>query len=270
MAQDPAARPQLDTHAALQAHVGTLRAAGRHIGAVRWQTQDAWLKLSMTQPPAWRYQLLGAAARLLGQAAMRPLRPQGGSIGLRVEARRLRALRACGLRAPEVLDEAEHWLLLSDLGPTTLESLIRRADLPTRFEWWQRGADYIVQAHQSGQYLSQTFARNFVCSDRGEPGAIDFEDDALTAMPLMDAQIRDWLPYSFSTAFYFADCLPELSARLAATLMQESAAVRAGVRQAYARTAWLSVLRYLPPVMQRTDVIKTRCFGELARQVARG
>lgn len=96
-------------------------------------------------------------------------------------------------------------------------------------------------------------------------GAIDFEDDPISTMTLAQAQIRDWLPYLFSTAIYFEDRLPELCAAIETVLADEGPAVRKGVRAALHRTAWLRWLRHLPARMQRRDVLKTQCFGELAR-----
>lgn len=261
-------RPALDAHEAVEAQAAQMRRDGRHIAPVLWRGAPAWLKLAVPQPPAWRYQLLAGAAKALGQPAMQPVRPHGGNAGLRIEARRIRALGAAHLRAPDILDEADDWLLLSDLGQLTLESLIRRADAGERLDWWQRGADYILQAHRAEQYLSQAFARNFVWSDDAGLGALDFEDDALSAMSLADAQVRDWLPYLFSSVMYFEDRLPVLCAALGERLQQETPAVRDGLATALRRTAWLRAARWLPARMQRTDVRKTRCFGDFARLCA--
>lgn len=267
MAQ-PKSRPALDAHEAIEAHAASMRAGGRHIAPVLWRGQAAWLKLAVPQPPAWRYQLLGATAKALGQPVMQPVRPHGGSAGLQVEARRIRALGEARLRAPAILDEGDAWLLLSDLGQLTLESMIRHASADDRLMWWQRGADYILQAHRAGQYLSQAFARNFVWSEEAGLGALDFEDDALVAMSLADAQVRDWLPYLFSSVLYFEDRLPVLCAALCDHLQHENPAVRAGLATALRRTAWLRAARWLPARMQRTDVRKTRCFGDFARLCA--
>lgn len=258
----------LDTHDAVEAHAACLRAEGRHIAPVVWRDTPAWLKLAVPQPPAWRYQLLAGVARVLGQPAMQPVRPHGGNAGLRVEARRIRALGEARLRAPTLLDEADDWLLLSDLGQLTLESLIRHAAKTERLMWWHRGADYILQAHQANQYLSQAFARNFVWSDDAGLGALDFEDDARATMSLADAQVRDWLPYLFSSVMYFEDCLPTLCAALAERMQHEPLAVRAGLATALRRTAWVRAARWLPARMQRTDVRKTRCYGDFAKLCA--
>ncbi len=259
------ARPLLGNREEIEAHIAHMKRDGRHIAPVLWRGQPAWLKLAVPQPPAWRYQLLAGAAKLLGQPAMQAVRPHGGSHGLQVEASRIRALAAAGLRTPELFDESHGWLLMSDLGQATLESLIRHAAPDERLVHWQRGADYILQAHRTGQYLSQAFARNFVWSPEAGLGAIDFEDDALAAMPLADAQTRDWLPYCFSTAIYFEDRLPQLCAAINHALAREAPAVRIGVHQALRRTAWLRMLRRMPVRLQRRDVRKTRFFGELAR-----
>lgn len=255
---------QLDSRADIDAQVAALRQAGRHIQKVQWQGQPAWLKLSLPQPPAWRYQLMAGMARLLQHPAMQPVRPHGGASGIRNEAGRLNALAHAGLRAPRLLAQGEHWLLISDIGHNTLETLIRHSDPAMQQEYWRRGADYIQQTHQAGQYLSQAFARNLVWSPEQGPGAIDFEDDPISTMTLAQAQIRDWLPYFFSTAIHFENRLPVLCAAIHKVLAQENAAIRDGVYTALRRTAWLRALRWLPPRMQRVDVLKTQCFGELA------
>lgn len=262
----PNARPPLASRAAVATEVERIRARGQHIAPVTWLGQDAWLKLATPQPPAWRYHLLAGMAKLLGQPAMQPVRPYGGSHGLRIESARIRALAASGLRTPILHEFGEDWLLLSDLGQITLEHRLGRADPDERLALWQHGADYILRAHRSGQYLSQAFARNFVWSDDDGLGAIDFEDDALGVMSLADAQVRDWLPYCFSTAIHFSERLPELCAALEAALAAERPVVRAGVLHALRQTAWLRALRVLPAPLMRRDVAKTRWFGELARR----
>lgn len=256
---------QLASRADIEAEIAGLRQAGRHIVPVQWQGQPAWLKLSVPQPPAWRYQLLAGAARLLHHPAMQPVRPHGGATGIRNEARRLASLADAGLRVPQLLAHDDHWLLISDIGHTTLEMLLRRSETDAQMEHWQRGADYIRQAHRAGQYLSQAFARNLVWSPEHGFGAIDFEDDPISAMTLAQAQIRDWLPYCFSTAIHFQDRLPELCAAIRSVLEQEDSNVREGVITVLRRTAWLRALRWLPSRMQRRDVRKTQCYGELAR-----
>lgn len=263
------ARPQLGSRADIEALIASMRLSHAHIRQVDWQGQAAWLKLSVPQPPAWRYTLLAGMARLLRHPAMQPVRPHGGEAGIRNEAERLAALAAAGLRVPQVLAQDAHWLLISDIGHLTQEHRLRHAAPAERLAIWQRGADYIRQAHRAGQYLSQAFARNFVWSPEHGLGAIDFEDDPISAMSLAQAQIRDWLPYCFSTAIHFEDRLPELCAAIRAVMADEPPEVRRGVRAALRRTAWLRWLRWLPARMQRRDVLKTQCYGELARLCSR-
>ena len=263
-------RPLLGSQADIDALVASMRLSGAHIRAVDWQGQPAWLKLSVPQPPAWRYTLLAGMARLLRHPALQPVRPQGGEAGIRNEAARLAALDHAGIRVPAIFDCGADWLLISDLGDITLEILIRHAAPAERLVWWQRGADYIARAHRTGQYLSQAFSRNLVWSPEHGLGAIDFEDDPISAMTLAQAQIRDWLPYLFSTAIYFEDRLPDLCAAIEAVLADEDPAVRQGVRAALRRTAWLRGLRWLPVRMQRRDVQKTQCYGALARCCSQG
>ncbi|MEQ1662917.1 MAG: hypothetical protein ABL877_09505 [Thiobacillus sp.] len=259
----------LTRRADIDAYVAGMRQRGWHIEPVSWCGQPAWLKLSVPQSPAWRYQLLAAAARLLCQPAMQAVRPPGGDEGVQLEIRRIQTLSAAGLRVSSVLDAAGDWVLLSDLGQTTLESLLRQTASADRATPWQLGADYLLQTHQAGHYLSQAFARNFVWSQAQGLGAIDFEDDALSVMPLADAQARDWLAYLFSTATHFDGHLPKLKTHVETAMNQETADVRVRVFAALRMTAWLRLLRALPLRMQRRDVVKTRCFGELAQLCGR-
>lgn len=262
MTADPLA---LQSHADLEQYAAELKRAGGRIQPVVWAGAPAWLKLSEPQPPAWRYQLLAGMARLVRQPALQPVRPSGGAEGLRNEARRIEALSAAGVHVPALLAQGEEWLLIGDLGRTTLESRIRGAESGERLTRWRLGADYLSRVHRADQYLSQAFARNLVWSPETGLGAIDFEDDPATTMSLPHAQIRDWLPYLFSTAIYFETQLPALAAELRSVLARESSTVRDGVGVALRRTAWVRALKHLPRRMQRRDVIKTRCFGELAR-----
>lgn len=264
-----AAPPELNSRADLEQQVGDVKRAGGRIERVIWAGQPAWLKLSVPQPPAWRYQLLAGMARLIRQPALQPVRPRGGVQGIQNEVHRLHALAAAGARVPAVLAHDDDWLLIGDLGSTTLESLIRHATPDAQFEYWVQGADYIRRVHAADQYLSQAFARNLVWSPDAGLGAIDFEDDPASAMSLAHAQIRDWLPYFFSTAIYFEHRLPALCEHIRAALAAEPPAVREGVQLALRRTAWLRALRWLPERMHRRDVLKTQCFGELASELGR-
>lgn len=260
----------LASRADIERAVVDLTQRGRHIARVEWQGQPAWLKLAVPQPPAWRYVLLGALARSLKLDAIRPVRPYGGTRGLGVEAGRIRALREAGLVVPEIFAEGAGWLVLADLGAITLEHLMRRATDPAeRLRHWRTGAAYLVATHRAGQHLSQAFSRNFVWSEDTGLGAIDFEDDASSVMPLASAQVRDWLPYLFSTATYFHDGLPEFVRAVDEAFAAESPPVVTGVRRVLARTAWVRVARRLPARMQRGDVVKTWRYGEFAYRAGR-
>lgn len=83
--------------------------------------------------------------------ATRPVRPQDGAAGIANEADRLSRLTAAGLRVPAVLERGDHWLLMSDLGQTTLDSLIRGADSVVWMAYWKQGADYIQRVRRAGQ-----------------------------------------------------------------------------------------------------------------------
>lgn len=210
-----AERPQFESRADIEAQVDALRRRGRHIAPVRWQGGPAWLKLSVPEPPAWRYQIQGAVARVLGVSALQPVRPLGGAAGIRNEAARLDALaRGRGPGSP-VLVRAEHWLLMSELGHTTLESLILNAGE-------EAGPRTGAQARPTSAAcmppvnISASPSR-VTCSGRPRAGSARSTSKMIpmTAMSLVEAQMRDWMPYFYSTAVYFEAALPGCAPRSA-------------------------------------------------------
>ena len=110
------------------------------------------------------------------------------------------------------------------------------------FDLWLAAMEQLLRVHAQGQYLSQCFARNIIVS-RSFEGLIDFEDDPLEVMSLVEAQARDWLVYLQSTLWNLAPDEARLHAALKSVLGRESAPVRAVLRHAARRLAWL---RWLP------------------------
>ena len=74
-------------------------------------------------------------------------------------------------------------------------------------------------------------------------GLIDFEDDPLEVMSLVQAQARDWLIFLQSTLLNLAPEPTVLDAALRNVLERELPAVRAVLQHAAGRLGWL---RWLP------------------------
>lgn len=216
--------------------------------------QVVWLKKAGARHGMWRYYLLGLLARVTRMPALRPVPNLGGQAAIATEVRRLRGLRAAGVRVPQVLAFLPDGFLMSHLGATgqagsslaaEMERVAHSGTPERALALWLEGLDFIASVHSKGQCLSQAFARNLVrCAD-GALGAVDFEDDPSSALPLALCQLRDVLAYLHSSALYLAeaDALPAARARWQAWLAQTPESLRQQLHETAARMRWL---RHLP------------------------
>lgn len=196
------------------------------------------------EPPIkhWGYPVLNLLASLLRQPMLRPVPAPGGSKAQTIEIMRLRALDAAGVSVPKVLHLTRGWFALSYIGDHTVDQKLRH-DSKNGQQYWESGLDAILTLHKLGQTASQCFARNMIWND-GKISFIDFEDDPVTAMPLVSAQARDWLLYLHSTAFTLKFGPSEaLAARFLHFLEQDNYQVQLEVLRAARTFSWL---RFLP------------------------
>ena len=214
--------------------------------------QTAWLKKAGPRHGAARYRLLGALAWLARVPVLRPVPNRGGIGAIAIEAERLRALAALGLRVPAVLALHTQGLLLADLGlanaPTpALADQLRDAvphGAPAVVALWHQGLLAIGMVHARGNCLSQAFARNLVRCPDGVIGYIDFEDNPAAALPLVNCQVRDMLCYLQSTALYLheAAAMPAAQAVWAGWVAEQPAAAQAALARTIEHLRWLKLL----------------------------
>ena len=189
----------------------------------------------------WPHRVLNALARLLGVDYLKAVPVHGGARSQAIELMRLRALESSGVPVPQVLHVAPDYFVMRYLGATDLAVTLREQGMQA-FPLWTAALEQLLAVHLAGQYLSQCFARNMIVSRRFE-GLIDFEDDPLEVMNLVEAQARDWLVFLQSSLWNLAAPPDVLDAALAGVLARESAPVRAMLRHAAGRLGWL---RWLP------------------------
>jgi len=190
----------------------------------------------------WPHRWLNGLARLAGVPYLKAVPVHGGASSQAIELKRLRALRSARVPVPEVHHVAKDYFVMAYLGSNDLARLLRERG-PGAFAVWREAMEQLLHVHAQGQYLSQCFARNIIVSDDHFEGLIDFEDDPLEVMNLEEAQTRDWLSYLHSTLFGLALDAKRLDAALRPVLERESAPVRALLRHAATRLAWM---RWLP------------------------
>lgn len=179
--------------------------------------------------------LLDLVARYLGIGLLRPPAHHGGQAAKSIEARRLRELRAQGIRVPEIVYEDPFALGLSDIGPT-LASRLREAHAdPAGIDALTRAAiAAITDAHRAGAYFGQLVPRN-ITVDGEAIGFLDFEEEPLEVMTLDQAQARDWLLFAFGTARYYDDRVAAFVELLTQGFEQESPKIVALVVDAATR-----------------------------------
>jgi len=214
-----------------------------------------------------RHRALNAVARLVGVPILRAVPVHGGAASQAVEIRRLRALRAAGVRVPELLHVAPEYFVMRWLGGNHLASALSEG-VPAAFDLWREAANAILDTHRRGQYLSQCFGRNVIVGTAadvaGFQGFIDFEDDPLEVMGLPEAQVRDWLIYLQSTLWQVPATPSQIDAVLDACLQGESESVRRLFALACRRLAWLRRL----PAHRRwgRDTLAVRAVATLAHR----
>jgi tRNA A-37 threonylcarbamoyl transferase component Bud32 len=193
----------------------------------------------------WRYKLLSWLASIVRVPMLKPVPMPGGAESQALEIRRLQRLHSAGLKVPRVMHVAPNYFVMTHLGYRDMALDLRERGVAV-FPLWEQAAQQILAVHAAGEYLSQCFARNIIIGEnhqRGIAGFIDFEDDPIAAMNLLNAQVRDWLSFFQSTIFTLAAPADQLQTSLSRILDAEQAVIRNELLAQIKRLVWL---RHLP------------------------
>lgn len=222
--------------------------------------EKVWIRKVGKTVPAWRYKLLGGMASGLKLGALQPVPNPGGRAALAIEARRLRALAASGVKVPRLLAQSDRALMFGNVGSGTILNEVENAD--DQIGVWQEGLAAIAGVHAQQQYLSQAFARNMIRADDGSIGFIDFEDDPGEHMPLVLCQVRDYLCYLQSTAMwiYRRQNLAQAAAVWQQHQTRLPVEIRRQLQQTTRRAQWLRHLKYK---WMGNDTLRLSALGKL-------
>ncbi|VTU39299.1 hypothetical protein [Variovorax sp. PBL-E5] len=224
----------------------------RAVTSHRLGNERVWLKKAGARHGKLRYHLQAVIAGVLRLEVLQPVPNPGGEAAIAIEARRLRALGAVGLRVPAVLAQQPDGLLISDLGqsgrpPVVLQERLDQAAAvgpAALLSVWREALSAIAIVHARGAYLSQAFDRNLVQCPDGAIGYIDFEDDPGETLALAECQARDWLSFLHSTAMLVDAASPHAAGtHWHAVLADADDEVRERLVVAARRMRWL---RHLP------------------------
>jgi hypothetical protein len=194
----------------------------------------------------WRHRILRWIGQILRAPMVRPVPVPGGAQSQAIEVKRLEQMSASAVPVPQVLHVADEYFVMRYLGDSDLAIQLRLLGLEA-FGLWRQAAIYLIQTHDAGHYLSQCFARNIVIGRQSEDlfvaGLIDFEDDPVVVMTLLEAQVRDWMLFLQSTLFGLNAPAHVLQPVLTELLNRENPQVRDALLQHAKGLTWL---RHLP------------------------
>ena len=201
--------------------------------------QRMWLKQYARGNRAFSLGLLGAVARRLHLDILRPPPHRGGDAARDTEMRRLAELQAQQVNVPPVLGQGAALLILGENG-RSLASCLREADPAACDALVAAALAALVRAHGNGAYFGQPLSRNMTW-DGQAIGFLDFEEDPLEVMSLVQAQARDVLMLVRGVARHYLGRPAALQALLDAAMAGESPAVLDLVRETAGRLHWLEV-----------------------------
>jgi hypothetical protein len=116
------------------------------------------------------------------------------------EIQSLNKLRDAGFVTPEVVFRNEHYMVLSDIGPS-LEAVLTLASRDDRFAVIRKAAETLRQLHDAGRWHGAARTHNMtLCGDR--IGFLDLENTVENWMPLTMRQGWDLYQLGQSAAFF--------------------------------------------------------------------
>lgn len=189
-----------------------------------------WRKTYGSDQRLWREALLGFVARRLGLPALQPVpRPALAAARAAMEADRIAELAALGARVPAILGRGEDYLDLEDLGPTLSIVLTSEREQSRRVGLIEQGFRALSELHSQNGVLSEAFVRNMTVAPDGRIGFIDLETAPLDVMSAHEAQARDIVFYTYSTARFLPCGDAPFSETLAGAFSAAPDAVRAAI-----------------------------------------
>ncbi|MEB3755169.1 hypothetical protein [Acinetobacter sp. MD2(2019)] len=168
-----------------------------------------WLKKASKRHPKWLYLLASWGAKLFNIQILTPVPNYGGASAIHCEASRIESLAKTGVNVPKILAVSDSGLLIQDIASNDDQlkqldhALAYEPDFQKRFGFFKRACEEIKKIHVQDNYLSEAFGRNILIDSHSNIAFIDFETDPHTVLDLETCQARDWLCFTFSTAFRF-------------------------------------------------------------------
>jgi hypothetical protein len=197
------------------------------------------------RPPrsVWGYAFLSALAKWYGLPWLQAAPAYDGSKAQEREFAQLESFRSAGVLAPLALHQGVDYLVMSYLEGREFWVVLHDAAQKGQgsyLETWHQGLRALHQLHRKGLNVSQAFARNMILTKEGI-AFIDFEDNPLEVMTVLEAQVRDYALYLHSTALCLEDYAKAKAVFL--SILELEPEVWGLLRDGARKLAWL---RHLP------------------------
>ncbi|MCW9033080.1 MAG: hypothetical protein OQJ97_02590 [Rhodospirillales bacterium] len=178
------------------------RTTARHRAfVIEWQGDKVWVKDKAPYNYYHWHKVQKIFATLFRIPMLRPTVSIGGQEGLYFEFSRLVQLHKKGVPVARPVALGKGWLATCHFG-TPLQDLLDQEDsLTDREKLLITGAQALAKLHQDGEWHGSGQVRDLVKTSNGV-GFIDFEEDLLAEMTLVQAQARDILLFLISAARY--------------------------------------------------------------------
>jgi tRNA A-37 threonylcarbamoyl transferase component Bud32 len=213
------------------------------------------------RPPRspWLFRSLGALSSLARNPVLRPVPSPGGLLAQDIEVRRLAALGNDDVAVPRVLHRTDRYIVMNRVPGLSFQSLVS-GQAQQALEAVDTALQALCELHRRGHYLSQAFARNLLWSD-SRVYFIDFEDDPLQVMDLIDAQVRDLLLFMMSAVWNSKAPQEALIEVWRSALARSSPEIASNVRKTVASLVWLRRLPHRRRPWGR-DIINVQALAE--------
>lgn len=216
------------------------------IEKLKGKSGNYWLKKTAPARGVFRYHALNLFSWVLRLPLLKAVPQPGGELAIANELQRLTALKDAGVLVPEVLAHDKNWLLIEDIGQSIVK-VMKQPDTPQleRQVLFQQCLDAIKTLHHNKQYLSQGFVRNMLLSETTQQVAfIDFEDDPLEVMSLVEAQARDLLLLVNSTARFFINDQVFFQQAIQSFLQNHDKGMIKALKQTCHRMQWITKIPF--------------------------
>lgn len=212
--------------------------------------QSVWVRRQNSGNPQIYYHLLNFISKRLLNLPILQAAYANKKQAIADEVARLISLENSTINAPRLLAYNEYGLMMSDVAqgktaPTLsdcLQSIVEKQENP--LETWCNALKSLINLHQKQQYLSQAFVRNILWVDT-EWFFIDFEEDPARLLSIEECQVRDYLLFLHSSAYFLGKYMSQAVAFWQQEISQQLPLLYPILQENFKKIAKINKLKFI-------------------------